>query len=76
MPNTPVPTAPMPVHTAYAVPTGRSFSASASPTILPAAATRNPTLGHSFEKPSDCFSRSAQTISSKPAARSNGQAIR
>src|SRR3954453_21079652 len=44
--------------------------------MLPVPAAKKPRLGHSFEKPSDCLSSTAQTISSRPATATMVQAMR
>jgi hypothetical protein len=67
------PTAPVPVHTAYPVPTGRVRSATASRTMLRISVTTNSTVGPAFENPSDCLSASAQIVSNRPAMKSTTQ---
>jgi len=52
MPPSTVPTAPMPVHTAYAVPMGRLRAASPSRTTLMMRAARVPSVGPRRVKPS------------------------
>jgi len=64
-----VPTAPIPVHTAYAVPMGSSRAAIASSHMLIAMAAITPTEGHSFVNPCVDLRPTAQTISN-PAATS------
>jgi hypothetical protein len=76
MPASATPTAPMPTQTAYAVPTGRLRSAAASSTKLAVAATTTISVGTRREKPSACFSATAQTISRRPARMRKVQAIR
>src|SRR5690606_373136 len=63
-----VSTAPIPTHTAYAVPVGMTFIAYARPTMLTIIETRNNTDGQSFLKPFDALSAVAQTASSIPEA--------
>ena len=58
--------APMPTHTAYAVPVEISRIAHARPPMLATRATPNTMLGHSLVKPSDLPSAVAQTASSTP----------
>jgi hypothetical protein len=61
------PTAPMPVQTAYAVPSGSDRIASESRAKLEIITRIVITLGTSREKPADFFIEYAQTISSNPA---------
>jgi hypothetical protein len=67
IPTIAVPAAPIPVHTAYAVPTGRTLSDQLSSEKLPAAKTKNPKLGHNFVKPLESLSIVAKPTSRKPA---------
>ena len=75
MPAIAAPTAPVPVHTAYPVPTGSERNASASNTMLSTIVTTNRTVGPSFENPSDSLSASAQTVSNNPATNSRTHVI-
>ena len=70
-----LPTAPIPVHTAYAVPNGNDRSARAINPKLSAIATAVAAVGQNRVSPSECFSPSAQATSSSPAARSAAQAL-
>jgi hypothetical protein len=67
MPKVAVPTAPMPVQAAYAVPTGSAFSDSPRSTKLAQAAAIVTAVKCHLLKPSEAFIVSAQTISSRPA---------
>lgn len=67
MPKMAVPTVPMPVHTAYPVPSGSWRSARPSRPTLPPMAPRVSTDGASRVKPSVYFNPTAQPTSSKPA---------
>jgi hypothetical protein len=67
IPRIAVPAAPIPVQTAYAVPTGRTFRDQASNEKLPDAKTRNPMLGHTFVKLFESLSIVAKPTSSNPA---------
>ena len=67
IPRIAVPAAPMPVHTAYAVPIGKTFKDQLNKEKLPAAKNRNPILGHIFVKPLDNLSIVAKPTSSNPA---------
>ena len=62
-----VPTAPIPTHIAYAVPTGKDFIAIASNQILVMIAKTVPTVGQSLENPLVYFNPTAQTTSNIPA---------
>ena len=62
-----LPTAPMPVHTAYAVPNGNERSASAISAKLRMIATAVAAVGQNRVSPSEYLSPSAQAISSRPA---------
>lgn len=66
-PRIAVPNAPMPTHTAYAVPIGMVLAAQASSHMLPASAIAVSTLGQSFVNPCVYLSPTAQPHSSKPA---------
>jgi len=74
IPNAAAPSAPMPVHTAYAVPTGNVRTASASRYIEPAIATSVTTLATGLVKPCEYLRPTAQTVSSTPATMSIAQA--
>src|SRR5580704_16162028 len=63
-----LPTAPIPVHTAYAVPNGSDLRASAINPKLSAIATRVAAVGQNLVRPSEYFKPRAQAISSNPAA--------
>src|ERR1700682_1719636 len=65
-----LPTAPIPVHTAYALPKGSDLSASAISPKLNAIATRVAAVGQNRGSPSEYFRPNAQAISSNPAANS------
>lgn len=67
MPTMAVPAAPMPVHTAYAVPTGIVFSACARQAKLAIIAAMVMTLGQRREKPCVYFKPIAHPISNTPA---------
>ncbi|HEU0302059.1 MAG TPA: hypothetical protein VFR37_21570 [Longimicrobium sp.] len=69
------PTTPIPVHTAYPVPTGSVRSAVASSQKLAPMAESVPTLGHSRVNPSVYLSPIAQITSSNPAITRNTHAI-
>src|SRR6516165_2545752 len=75
MPTRMVPTAPIPVHTAYAVPKGSDRSASDIKAKLSAIATMVAMVGQNLVSPSEYFSPSAQATSNSPAARSAAQAL-
>jgi hypothetical protein len=70
-----LPTAPIPVHTAYAVPNGSDRSASAINPKLNAIAMTVATVGQNRVSPSEYFSPSAQPTSSRPAPRSASHAF-
>ena len=70
-----LPTAPMPVHTAYAVPNGSDGSASDINPKLSAIAITVATAGQNRVSPSEYFSPSAQPTSSRPAPRSASHAL-
>ena len=67
IPNSAVPAAPMPVHTAYPVPMGIVFSDSDRNTKLTAMQATVAIEGPSREKPCVYFNPIAQPISSNPA---------
>src|SRR5690606_35487544 len=64
--HTAVSAAPMPTHTAYAVPVGMNRIAQPSPTIETTIATKNPAVGPRRFRPSDRASAVAQTAASAP----------
>ena len=68
MPKMAAPTAPMPVQTAYAVPTGSCRSANPSSQKLRPAAMSVIVVNKCLVKPCEAFMLMAQTISSRPAA--------
>jgi len=70
-----LPTAPIPVHTAYAVPKGSERSASAIKAKLSTIATAVAAVGQNRVSPSEYFRPSAQATSSSPAASSASQAL-
>src|SRR5690606_20453539 len=70
-----VPAAPIPVQTAYPVPTGISFNPRARKTKLAIIAATVNTLGQRRVNPSVLFNPSAQTTSSTPAFNTHIQAI-
>ena len=63
IPTIATPTAPMPVHTAYAVPNGKVLSAHISKPKLPTPEIAVITLGHSLVKPSLNLRLNAKIIS-------------
>ena len=65
-----LPTAPMPVQTAYAVPKGSDRNAIAISPKLSAIATMVAAVGQNRVSPSEYFRPSAQATSSRPAASS------
>ncbi len=67
IPKMAVPAAPMPVQTAYAVPTGNTFSDQAKREKLPDAITKNPILGQILVKLFESLSIVAKPTSSNPA---------
>mgnify|MGYP007004945804 CR=1 FL=1 len=67
IPTIAVPAAPIPVQTAYAVPTGRTLSDQLSSEKLPAANTKNPKLGQSLVNPLESLSIVAKPTSRNPA---------
>jgi hypothetical protein len=68
MPVIMVPAAPIPVHSAYAVPNGTDLSENASRAKLEIIADSIAMVGQNLVKPSENFRVSAQTTSSKPAS--------
>src|SRR5712691_5529492 len=70
-----LPTAPIPVHTAYAVPNGSDLRASAINPKLNAIATRVAAVGQNLVSPSEYFRPNAQAISSNPAANNASHAL-
>jgi len=70
-----LPTAPIPVHTAYAVPKGSDRSANDIKAKLSTIAATLAMLGQNLVSPSEYLSPSAQATSSSPAARSAAQAL-
>src|SRR6266404_6950909 len=70
-----LPTAPIPVHTAYAVPNGSDLSATAINPKLSVIANPVAAVGQNRVRPSEYFRPNAQAISSKPAARSASHAL-
>jgi len=70
-----LPTAPIPVQTAYAVPNGSDRNAIAINPKLSAIATSVAAAGQNLVSPSEYFRPSAQAISSRPAARSASQPL-
>jgi hypothetical protein len=67
IPKIAVPTAPMPVHIGYAVPSGSVLTETESKYILNTRATIVNALGQNFVNPSEYFKPTAQAISNKPA---------
>jgi hypothetical protein len=75
MPTIMVPAAPIPVHSAYAVPNGTDLSENASKAKLRTIADNVPTVGQNLVKPSEDLRLSAQATSSKPASRRASHAV-
>jgi hypothetical protein len=75
MPARMLPTAPIPVHTAYAVPKGSDRSASAINPKLNAIAITVATVGQNRVSPSEYFRPRAQATSSAPAPSSASHAF-
>src|SRR5690606_19008183 len=75
MPTMDAPAAPMPVQTAYAVPTGTVFMACAGSAKLAVSVTSVTTLGTTFVQPSVNLRPTAQTISRTPAITSSVHAM-
>lgn len=75
IPKIATPTAPTPVHTAYAVPTGSVRSAPDRHQKLPPIAATVHTLGHSRVNPSVYFKPIAQPTSNSPAIKSKVHAM-
>jgi hypothetical protein len=70
-----LPTAPIPVHTAYAVPNGSERSASAISAKLDMIATAVAAVGQKRVNPSEYLRPSAQPISSRPAPSNASHAL-
>lgn len=70
-----LPTAPIPVHTAYAVPNGSERSASAINVKLRTIATTVAAVGQNRVNPSEYLRPSAQPTSSKPAPSNASHAL-
>ncbi len=70
-----LPTAPIPVHTAYAVPNGRERSARAINAKLSTIATAVAAVGQNRVRPSEYLSPSAQATSRSPAPSSASHAL-
>src|ERR1700682_5668168 len=70
-----LPTAPIPVPTAYDVPNGSDLSASAISPKLNAIATAVAAVGQNRVSPSEYFKPNAQAISSSPAANNASHAL-
>src|SRR3978361_2112924 len=70
-----LPTAPIPVQTAYAVPNGSERNASVISPKLSAIATRVAAVGQNRVSPSEYFRPNAQAISSNPAASNASHAL-
>ncbi len=66
IPNIAVPAAPIPVHTAYAVPIGILFNVLARQVKLNALKKIKRNAGFSFVKPSEYFNEIANAISKSP----------
>ena len=75
MPTAAAPTAPIPVHTAYAAPTSSSRSATVSSAKLISAHTAKVAVGHGRVIPWLSFSATAKPVSNRPAARIISHAI-
>ena len=75
MPKIAVPAAPIPVHTAYAVPIGKTLRDQASNEKLPVANIKKPILGNTFVKLFDSFNMVAKPTSRNPAVITANQAI-
>ena len=75
IPKTTVPTAPMPVQTAYAVPSGMVLRAWERKKKLTIIAATVPRLGQNRVKPLVALSPTAQTISNTPARKRSSQAF-
>src|SRR4030081_581978 len=70
-----LPAAPIPVHTAYAVPNGSDLSAMAISPKLNAIASPVAAVGQNRVRPSEYFRPKAQPISNNPAARRASHAL-
>lgn len=75
IPSSTVPTAPIPVQTAYAVPKGRFRKAIPSKKRLAVIDKTVATEGHSFVNPSEYLRPTAQPISNNPARKRISQAM-
>ena len=75
IPKIAVPVAPIPVQTAYAVPIGKVFAASASSEKLIAEHTKNPMEGSSRLNPSESFRKVANPTSNNPATKMSSHAM-
>src|ERR1700731_3188585 len=75
MPTRILPTAPIPVHTAYAVPNGSDFSAIAISPKDSAIGRPVAAVGQNLVRPSEYFRPNAQAISNTPAATSASHAV-
>ena len=69
MPIKAVPNAPIPVHTAYAVPSGIDFKLIDNAVKLSTAKTKKVTVGQTFVKFSESFKKVVKQISKIPAKR-------
>jgi hypothetical protein len=67
IPKIAVPAAPIPVHTAYAVPIGKTFKDQLNKEKLPAAKTKKLRLGQSLVNPFESLSIVAKPTSRNPA---------
>ena len=76
IPRMAVPAAPIPVHTAYAVPIGKTLSDQAKSEKLPEAKIKNPIVGQILVKLFESFSIEAKPISRNPAVITAIQAMR
>jgi hypothetical protein len=75
MPAIMLPAAPIPVHSAYAVPNGTDLREYPSSAKLEAIANSIPTVGQNLVNPSDDLRVNAHTTSSKPARRMASHAV-
>jgi hypothetical protein len=75
MPNIATPTAPIPVQTAYAVPSGKVLSAHINKPKLPIPDKAVTTLGQSLVKPWLYLRLKAKIISTNPAENKSNHAI-
>lgn len=76
IPNIAVPAAPIPVHTAYAIPIGILFNVLARQVKLNAPKKIKRRIGFSLVKPSEYFNEIANAISKSPAIINRSQYIR